>query len=68
MADKTDAGGQPTLEKLTAEGISLRKCISYEGLGEYSGNSGDNQGGQKTAKKVPSLSSYGPMRRGQGGY
>jgi hypothetical protein len=63
MADKTDTGEQPTLERLASEGIPLRKCISYEGLGEYTGN---DAGKAKTAKKAPALSSMGPMRRGQG--
>lgn len=70
MPDKTDTDGQPTMEKLEAEGVSPRRCISYEGLGEYGGNAGnggDKSSKPKTAKKVPSLSSFGPMRNG-GGY
>lgn len=68
MADKTDTGEQPTLERLMSEGIPIRKCISYEGLGEYtSGDSGKSRGAKK-AKPATALSSFGPMRRGQGGY
>jgi hypothetical protein len=63
MPDKTDSGGQPTMEKLEAEGVSLRKCIASEGQPGYGGN-----GGAKTAKQVPALSSFGPMRKGKGGY
>lgn len=64
MADKTDAGGQPTVEKLERELVSPRRCISYEGLGEYSG-------GKTTVTKSgsgPVLSSMGPMRKSKGGY
>lgn len=62
MADKTDVGGQPSMEKLEREGVSPRKCVSYEGLGEYqSGN-----GGSKPAKTGPALSSSKPMRTGRG--
>jgi len=64
MPDKTDAGGQPTLEKLQSEGVSLRKCISYEGAGEYAGK----PSAPKAAKQVPALSSFAPVRRGRGGY
>ena len=64
MPDKTDTGGQPSLEKLMAEGVSNRKCVSYSGLGEYGGNSGGKSSGAKTAKQVPATSSFGPVRKG----
>jgi hypothetical protein len=51
MADKTDTAGQPTLEKLGREGVSIRKCIA---MGESYGGDG---GGSKAAKsaKQPGL-------------
>lgn len=58
MPDKSDTAGQPTLEKLAAEGVPLRKCISYEGAGEYGGN-----GGAVPAKAPQSLSSYASTAR-----
>jgi hypothetical protein len=65
MPDKADNGGQPTLEKLQAEGVSIRKCIASEGQPGYGGG---NSSGAKTAKQVPALSSFGPVRRGGRGY
>jgi hypothetical protein len=64
MPDKTGAGGQPTMEKLEAEGVSIRKCIASEGQPGYGGKSS----GAKTAKQVPATSSSPPMRSGKGGY
>lgn len=64
MPAKTDTDGQPTLEKLEAEGVPIRKCIA---MGESYGNG--NSGGAKAAKssKPPNgggLASLGPMRKG----
>lgn len=67
MPNKTDTGGQPTMEKLEAEGVSPRRCISYEGLGEYNGTSGGNPN-QSRARPAPALSSFGPARKGGRGY
>ena len=63
MPDKSDTGGQPTLEKLEAEGVPLRKCIA---MGENYGNQG---GGSKAAKSQPKsgLSTLG-RRPSKGGY
>lgn len=67
MPDKSTEGGQPSLEKLQAEGVSPRRCISYEGLGEYQGGNGGNQGGgSKAAKPKGALASM--ARTGKGGY
>lgn len=63
MADKSNTGGQPTLEKLEAEGVSIRKCIASEGLPGYGGNGGGKSSAPRTAKQVPATSSYGPVRR-----
>lgn len=60
MPDKSGSDGQPTLEKLEREGVSIRKCISYEGAGEYSGNGGSSTK-SSTTPKAP------PMRSGKGG-
>jgi hypothetical protein len=64
MADKSDNGGQPSLEKLQAEGIPLRKCIASDGMPGYGGNGGSKPAGN--SKPVPALSSYGPVRKGRG--
>jgi hypothetical protein len=65
MADKTDAGGQPSIEKLTAEGVSPRRCISYDGLGEYGGSGGSKPAGNSGSKPKGALASM-PMRKGKG--
>ena len=65
MPDKSDSSGQPSMEKLTAEGVSPRKCISYEGLGEYQGGSSGSAPKAKAAKPQGALAS---MRMGRGGY
>ena len=66
MPKKTDDAGQPSMEKLEAEGVSPRRCVSYEGLGEYGG--GNKGGGSKAAKSSKpaggGLASLGPMRKG----
>lgn len=67
MPDKSDTGGQPTLEKLEREGVSPRRCISYEGLGEYQGGNGGGAKSKSAAKPKAVLSSV-PMRKGRGGY
>ena len=62
MADnRTDAAGQPTMERLMAEGVPIRKCISYDGLGEYQGDA--KSGGKRAAKPKGVLASI-PMRKG----
>ena len=57
MADKPNSDGQPTIEKLTSEGVPLRKCIAMGG--DY-GN-----GGSKPTKANPVL---GSVKMGKGGY
>jgi hypothetical protein len=54
MAKKSNGGsdGQPTMEKLASEGVSIRRCISYEGLGEYGG-----RGSKSTPAKGGGLAS-----------
>ena len=64
MPDKTDTNGQPSMEKLEREGVPMRKCISYEGAGEYGGKGGSS----KPAAKPKGVLSSVPVRRGRGGY
>lgn len=74
MAERTYTGGQPTMQKLAADGIPLRKCISYTGLGEYpAGGRGRAPAGQPAApsaaappKPQPVLASV--VRKGRSGY
>jgi hypothetical protein len=58
MPDKSN-NGQPSIEKLTSEGVSIRKCISYGEGGEYGG-------GSKPAKPAPATGSLASMRMGKG--
>lgn len=62
MPDKSDEGGQPSMEKLEREGVQIRKCIA---MGESYSNGGNQSGGSKAAK--PKASSA-PMRKGRSGY
>ncbi len=57
MPNKSDTNGQPTLEKLEAEGVPIRKCIA---MGESYGGNGNQGGGSKAAK------SSGGSSRGKG--
>ena len=61
MPDKSDNSGQPSIEKLTAEGVSLRKCI---GMGESYGNGG---GSSSKAPAKPKGALAG-MKMKKGGY
>lgn len=64
MPDKSDEGGQPSMEKLEREGVSIRKCI---GMGDSYGGNG---GGSSKPEPKGALASM-PMRRGpkpRGGY
>ena len=63
MPDKSTTDGQPSIEKLTAEGVSPRKCIA---MGEDYGNGkSGNSGGSKASKPRGVLSS---VKMGKGGY
>jgi hypothetical protein len=54
MADKSDSGGQPTIEKLTSEGVSIRKCIAS---GEDYGNGGNSSKSSNGSKPKGVLAS-----------
>jgi hypothetical protein len=67
MPLKTDAGGQPSMGKLEREGVSPRRCISYEGLGEYGGGKAAPKSAPKSGSKPSGGLASVPMRKG-GGY
>lgn len=63
MPNKSDTGGQPSLEKLQAEGVSPRKCIASEGMPGYGGNGGSKTAGNQGSKPA---GAFAQMRKGRG--
>ena len=60
MPDKSDTGGQPTMEKLEREGVPIRKCIA---MGDsYGGNGGNSTPKASKPKAAPRAG------KGRGGY